>query len=109
MEDRLGPPPPVGPGRLSTAASRIGQDECVSGTPRRRASRAILSAAIHTIGFGVAESVVEGCEHQPELVVLVDGTPLFGADPPISGKSALSDPGFPVSLPGINPPVSSKS
>lgn len=70
----------------------------MSGSPPLRAGRAVLAAAIHTIGFVVTESVVEGCEGEPELVVLVDGTPLFVPEGDLMGRNPdeLFGPGNPL-------------
>ena len=57
-----------------------------------------LSAPVHRIAFDVAEPVVEGCEGGLELVILVDGTPLFAPEGEIMGvdPDELFGPGNPL-------------
>jgi hypothetical protein len=64
----------------------------------RIASDEVLSAAVHRIGFDVAESVIDGCEGDSELVILVDGTPLFPPEGEVMGvdPDELFGPGSPL-------------
>lgn len=70
----------------------------VSGRSPESAGNNFLAAPVHRIGFDIVESVVEGCEGQPELVILVDGTPLFGPEGEVMGvdPDELFGPGNPL-------------